>query len=324
MNKIILAVLVAFSSTARASEDVVVLGHTRTADPGALKALESVAPAAGLRMVDRILADERGLIDALLRGEIDVAIGSPVVAIAARAHGRPVVLVAGFAPSPARILARKALGVERVADLSHRRVAVQRDGSAELLLLSELRTASLTWSEGRDADVQLVHLAAADLDPALRSGYVDAIVQQEPLAARALQAGYANEIPHAAIEQLDALLTTEHAYAERRLLERLVRCLVDAGRLIEVHEELARRGSDLALEHVLWRDEVRDLLGHSPIVYAITPESVAATARLMLELGVGSLTAECAGCRTQDFVKLELLAQAVGARGAAPPSAGGR
>jgi len=227
MTRVLTIAAVALSFAARADE-AIVMGHTRAADGGALRCLLGVARASGLEVEERILSTDATLVDALGSGEVDVAVGDAEAAIAAWARGLPVVVVAGFAPSHARIVARRALEAVRVADLVHRRIGVPRGGSLELLLLGELHAASLGWSDGRGGDVQLVHLAPADLGPALRSGYVDAIVQSEPEASLAIRAGDGVEVPRTTGDRPAVLLATGRAYAERRRLAALVRSLVDA------------------------------------------------------------------------------------------------
>jgi len=309
MTRVLTIAAVALSFAARADE-AIVMGHTRAADGGALRCLLGVARASGLEVEERILSTDATLVDALGSGEVDVAVGDAEAAIAAWARGLPVVVVAGFAPSHARIVARRALEAVRVADLVHRRIGVPRGGSLELLLLGELHAASLGWSDGRGGDVQLVHLAPADLGPALRSGYVDAIVQSEPEASLAIRAGDGVEVPRTTGDRPAVLLATGRAYAERRRLAALVRSLVDAARLAERHQDLAARDARAgALEQALWIEGLREPLARTELGYAIRPEDMDETARRMAALGVGGIGAvRPAG----ELVRLDLLAEAAG------------
>jgi ABC-type nitrate/sulfonate/bicarbonate transport system substrate-binding protein len=314
MTQALVMSLLALALGARATADVIVVGHTRASATEGIAYLKSVARSSGLEIEERILPSDAALVSSLLQGEIEVAIGAPELAIAARGHGAPILVVSGFSQSHERILARRQLHAEHVADLAHRRVGVPRGGSLELLLLSELRAAKLTWSDGRDRDVQLVYLAAADLDAALRSGYVDAVVQSDALATRAVRTGYAVEIPLARGSRLDALLTTEHVYGERRALARLVRSVVDAARVLEAHQQLAARGAwSSAIERDLWSNEYRGVLSQTPIAYRIQPGYVDDTARRMVELGVGGPYTG-AGLVPQ-LVKLDLLEEIAGRAG---------
>jgi NitT/TauT family transport system substrate-binding protein len=310
MGKLLALAMAAAAGPAAA--DALRVGHGPAAEAGAVPYLQTVAREYGLRLEERVLPSDATLLAALAAGEVDAAIASPETAIAARAGGAPVVLVAGFARTRGRILARKELGAVEVAGLAGHRVGVPRGGSSELLLLSELRAASLTWSDAAGRDVQVVYLPASDLNSALRARYVDAIVQCEPLATRALQEGQAVELRRRTGARLEALLTSERVYRERRAIERLLRSLVTAARIVDEHRDrAAREPRQGQLERELWREEYQPLLSE-PLVYDISPAYVEETALRMRELGLaGAAGARPAG----DLVRLDLLAEAVaGAR----------
>src|SRR4029077_21018669 len=115
-----------------------------------------------------------------LAGEIDLAASALDGAVAGRAAGAPVFVVAGFAKGGARIVARKDAGIARIEDLKGRKVGTARGGAQELLLYAELDKHGLSRK-----DVQVLFLAYADLNQALQSGQLDAIRQSEPQSAQA-------------------------------------------------------------------------------------------------------------------------------------------
>ena len=291
-----IAVVVAVLSAGAARPDGAVVGYAQGGDAPVIPYLRAVAAGSGLELRERRLLGDAEVIAAVARREVDVAIVPAELAIAARARGVPVVLVAGVSASRARILARKELEIDRVSGLAHRRVGVQRGAAEEMLLLSELRAASLSWSTDATADVQLVYLPTADLNTALRSRYVDAIVQREPLAARALGAG-AVELPRTTAPRLEALVASEQFYGERHLLGRIVRCLVDGARLAE-------RSSPL--ERLLWATPPP---AEPLLVGSLSHAYVDDTARSMREFGVGGSPA--AGS-TRELVRLDILAEVAG------------
>ncbi|HUL58428.1 MAG TPA: ABC transporter substrate-binding protein [Anaeromyxobacteraceae bacterium] len=293
--KRILAVVVLLTAGA-ARPDAAVIGYAQGGDAPMIPYLRAVAARSGLELQERRLLSDAEVIAAVARREVDVAIAPAELAIDARARGMPVVLVAGVSASRARLLARKELEIDRVAGLEHRRVGVQRGGAEEMLLLSELRAASLSWSTERSADVQLVYLPTADLNTALRSRYVDAIVQREPLATRALRDG-AVELPRTTPPRLEALVTSEQVYGERRLLGRIVRCLVDGARLVE-HSS--------AFERLLWATPPPS---EPLLVESLSSAYVDDTARWMREFGVGAIPA---AAPARELVRLDLLAEVAG------------
>lgn len=299
MRKACLALgLAVLCVSADASDDRARVGHSRLFAARALPCLQAVAARHGLVIDERLLPRAADVIPALLGGQVDAALVPVADAVSARAAGIPVLILAGFAPAEEHIVARKALGVKSFAAVAGHRVGVPRAGSEELLLLTELRGASLTWSVARDADVQLVYLPAQDLDGALRSGYVDAIVQNDSLTRRALQGGYGVEIPRTTGGSLQVLVTTEGLYRERRLIEPLVKSIVQAARDVQPHIGTSPAGTQLV---------TLDLHRCSSSPFAITEAYVDDTAQRMVALGVGRLDA---APPAREFMKLDLAALA--------------
>jgi NitT/TauT family transport system substrate-binding protein len=132
--------------------------------------MKEVCPKYGIRLEEQMFAKGLDIVPGILAGEIDLAASALDGAIAGRASGAPVFVVAGFAKGGARILAGKESGITKLADLKGKKVGTARGGAQELLLYAELAKAKLTWSDQAGKDVRIVFLAYADLNQALMSG----------------------------------------------------------------------------------------------------------------------------------------------------------
>ncbi|WP_370140769.1 MULTISPECIES: ABC transporter substrate-binding protein [unclassified Bradyrhizobium] len=117
---------------------------------------------------------------------MDVAASAADGAIAARANGVPLDIVARFANGGARILVRRGSDIKPVADLKGHKVATARGGAQDLRLLASVEKASLTWLDRPDKDVKLLYLGCSDLNQALAHGLVDAACKSEPQAGIAI------------------------------------------------------------------------------------------------------------------------------------------
>src|SRR5260370_547990 len=160
MKKIIFAVLAtAFVTATVRAEDVVRLGNLKFAHYGAVWYMKEIAPKYGLKIEEKIFGKGLDIIPAIIAGDIDIAASALDAAIAGRAGGAPIYVVAGFAKGGVRIVGRSDLNLKRISDLKGRKVGVARGGAQELCLLAELAKAHLTWSDKGDKDVQLVYLA---------------------------------------------------------------------------------------------------------------------------------------------------------------------
>src|SRR6266849_6361234 len=123
----------ALSFAARA-EDLVRLGNLKFAHYGAVSHMKEVCPKYGVRLEERMFAKGLDIVPGILAGEIDLAASALDAAIAGRAAGAPVFVVAGFAKGGSRILARKGAGIAKIEDLKGRKVGTARGGAQELLL----------------------------------------------------------------------------------------------------------------------------------------------------------------------------------------------
>src|SRR5207302_438914 len=144
MRPFILALSVALAAR---GEDVVRLGNLKFAHYGAVSHMKEVCPKHGIRLEERMFAKGLDIVPGILAGEIDLAASALDAAIAGRAAGAPVFVVAGFARGGARIVARKGSGIAGLTDLKGKKVGVARGGAQELLLYAELDKAGLSWSD---------------------------------------------------------------------------------------------------------------------------------------------------------------------------------
>ena len=314
MRLFILALSVALAAR---GEDVVRLGNLKFAHYGAVSHMKEICPKHGIRLEERMFAKGLDIVPGILAGEIDLAASALDGAIAGRASGAPVLVVAGFAKGGARILARKDGGVTRRADLKGKKVGTARGGAQELLLYAELAKAGLTWSDQAGKDVRIMFLAYADLNQALQSGQLDAISQSEPQSSQAIRQGYAVELvkPYDTPigEPVRALVMTEKLYGNRDVALRTMRCFVEATKeFIDKPDEAEKYVREKMFRGALTADEYKDAMGNAAFTYDITPEQVQITADLMTKYGVGKMSRTP---KAEEFVKLDLLQEAKRAAG---------
>lgn len=120
------------------------------------------------------------LMTALLAGRLDVAYVGPGPAIAAYARARNLRIVAGSNSAGAVLIARTRAGVDGVSSLAGKRVAVpQLSNTQDISLRQLLREADMQPAD-KGGDVEIVAIAPADLDLALRRSEVDAALVPEP------------------------------------------------------------------------------------------------------------------------------------------------
>ena len=314
MRLFILALSVALAAR---GEDVVRLGNLKFAHYGAVSHMKEICPKHGIRLEERMFAKGLDIVPGILAGEIDLAASALDGAIAGRASGAPVLVVAGFAKGGARILARKDGGVTRLADLKGKKVGTARGGAQELLLYAELAKAGLTWSDQAGKDVRIMFLAYADLNQALQSGQLDAISQSEPQSSQAIRQGYAVELvkPYDTPlgEPVRALVMTEKLYGNRDVALRTMNCFVEATKeFIDKPDEAEKYVREKMFRGALAGDEYKDATGNAAFTYDITPEQVQITADLMTKYGVGKMSRTP---KAEEFVKLDLLQEAKRAAG---------
>jgi NitT/TauT family transport system substrate-binding protein len=294
--------------------DRVRLGNLKFAHYGAVSYMKEHCGKFGLEVEEIVFPKGIDIFPAIVRGEVDLAASAADAAVANRAGGGPVYVVAGFAKGGARVVVRPDLAARGIPDLKGRKVGVARGGAQELLLLAELAKHGLTWSEqpGK-GDVQLVYLAFADLNQALLQRQIDAMCQSEPQSSQAIHKGFGRELlkPYDTPlgEPVRVMVMTEKMYRERPdVARRVLECLVDATRLFQDDPRLAESYvRERMFKGQITSEDYRDAMSNAAFSTDVTVEHVQVTTDLMVRYGVGKMTSPP---RAADWVRLDLLQQA--------------
>src|ERR1017187_9761833 len=114
---ILLASVLVFSLDSLAAPDVVRLGNLKFAHYGAVSYMKEIAGKYNLVIEERVFPKGLDILPATIAGEIDIAASALDAAVAGRASGVPIFVVAGFAKGGARIVGRSDLTIKSVADL---------------------------------------------------------------------------------------------------------------------------------------------------------------------------------------------------------------
>ena len=296
------------------AEDVVRLGNLKFAHYGAVWYMKEIAPKYNLKIDEKIFAKGLDIVPGIIAGEVDVAASALDAAIAGRAAGAPVYVVAGFAKGGIRIVGRADLGLKTVKELKGRKVGVPRGGAQELALLVELQKNGLTWSDKPgEKDVQIVYLAYADLNQAMIGKNIDAMCQSEPQATQAIAKGFGNEIlkPYDTPmgEPVRALVMTKKMYEEKPdVAARVLKCFVDATKTFLEKPQVAEKYvREMMFKGQLTGEEYQQAIGNSPFTYDMTVEHVQITTDFMQKVGVGKMANPPAA---KDWVKVDLLSKA--------------
>jgi sulfonate transport system substrate-binding protein len=115
--------------------------------------------------------------EALNAGSIDITAGSSTSAIAALSAKIPLVIFAyqKMAPGSEGIVATKGSGIAAIKDLAGKKVAVNRGGTGEYLLMRGLETNGIDQTS-----VERVYLSPSDSGPSFSQGHVDAWATWDP------------------------------------------------------------------------------------------------------------------------------------------------
>jgi NitT/TauT family transport system substrate-binding protein len=308
-----LAFLLALSSLSLLAQDVVRLGNLKFAHYGAVSYMKELAPKYNLRVEERMFAKGIDINPAIVAGEIDASAAALDAAIAGRAAGVPIYVVAGFARGGARIVVNASSGIRSLKELKGRKVGVARGGAQELLLLAELAKAGLTWSDKPGKDVLVLYLPFADLNQALMAKNIDAMCQSEPYSSQAINRKFGVELlkPYDTPlgEPIRALVITEKLYKERRdVAQRFLLCFVEATKkFIDEPKTAEKYVRETMFKNQISAEDYLDAIGNSPFSYDITVSHVQVTTDLMAKYGVGKMANPP---KAGDWVKLDLLAEA--------------
>jgi NitT/TauT family transport system substrate-binding protein len=307
------ALLVISMTVPAFAADVVRLGNLKFAHYGAVSYMKEIGGKYNLKIEERVFPKGIDIIPAIIAGEIDIAASAADAAIAGRASGAPVYVVAGFAKGGARIVAQAGSAIKSLKDLKGKKVAVARGGAQELLLLAELEKAGLTWSDKPGKDVLIVYMAFADLNQALAARHIDAMCQSEPQSSQAINKKFGVEIlkPYDTPmgEPIRALVMTEKMYKEKRdVAERVMACFVEATNLFRKDMKLAEKYvRETMFKGQISSQDFQDALDNAEFTYDISIEHIDVTTRLMQKYGVGRMAKPP---KASDWVKLDLLQKA--------------
>lgn len=308
-----LLVLVTMSSgSVSFAADVVRVGNLKFAHYGAVSYMKEIAPKYGLKIEERMFPKGIDIVPAIIAGEIDVAASAADGAVAARAAGVPVYVMAGFAKGGARIVGRSDMKWHSVVDLKGKKVGVARGGAQELVLLAELGKYKLSFSDKPGKDVQLVYMAYADLNQALMARNIDAICQSEPQSSQAISKGFGVEIvkPYDTPlgEPVRTLIMTEAMYSKRDVAERFMKCFVEATKHFIANPAAAEKYvREKVFKGQLISEDYKLAIGNSPFSYDVTVQHIQTTTDLMVKYGIGRMSNPPLA---KDYVKLDLLEKA--------------
>ena len=301
------ALLLAGASQA---QDVIRLGNLKFAHYGAVSYIKEIAPKCGIKVEEKVFAKGLDVMQAIFAGELDVGATESEAAIAARASGAPIVVVAGFAKGGVRLVARPDGGIKAVRDLKGKKVGVTRGGIQEVLLMAELQQAGLSSDSAPGKDVQLVYLSYPDLNQALLGKNIDAMMQSEPQSSQAINKGFGVEVlkPYDTPigEPVRTMVMTEKFYSTRHdLAEKFMRCFVQATKTFIDNKAVAEKYvRDAVFKGQISSDDFNDAISNSPYTYDITPQHIQVTTDIMVKTGVGRMAKPPVA---KDWVKTDLL-----------------
>ncbi len=304
--------LAVFSAIPALAVDVVRLGNLKFAHYGAVSYMKEMCGKYNLKVEERVFPKGIDIIPAIIAGEIDIAASAADAAIAGRASGAPVYIVAGFAKGGARVVAQAGSTIRTIKDLKGKKVGVARGGAQELLL-AELEKVGLSWSDKPGKDVLIVYLAFADLNQALAARQIDAMCQSEPQSSQAINKKFGVEIlkPYGTPmgEPVRALVMTEKMYRDKRdVAERTMMCFVEATALFRKDMKLAEKYvRENMFKGQISSDDFRDAMDNAQFTYDISVDHIDITTKLMQKYGVGRMAKPPTAT---DWVKLDLLQKA--------------
>jgi NitT/TauT family transport system substrate-binding protein len=307
------AALAAVLAAPADAADKVRLGNLKFAHYGAVSYMTEHCKKFGLEVEEIVFPKGIDIFPAIVKGEVDLAASAADAAVANRAGGGKIYVVAGFAKGGARLVSRSDLELKSVADLKGKKVGVARGGAQELLLLAELAKAGLGWSDKPGKDVQIFYMPFADLNQALLQKQIDAMCQSEPQSSQAINKGFGREVlkPYDTPlgEPVRALVMTERLYREKPdVAQRVLDCFVDATKMFIDDPKLAEKYVvEQMFKGQITGQDFQDAIANSPYTFDVTVEHVQITTDLMVKYGVGKMANPP---KASEWVKLDLLQKA--------------
>lgn len=294
--------------------DVVKLGNLRFAHYGAVSYMKEICPKYDIQIDEHVFAKGPDIMPAVVANDIDLAALAADGAIAGRANGVPIYVVAGFAQGGARLVVGNPSTIRTIKDLKGKKVGVTRGGAQELLLYAELDKAGLSWSSTGDKSkhVEIVFLPFADLNQALAGKHIDAMMQSEPQSSQAIRRQIGRELlkpydtPLGYPKRL--LVMSERMYGNRDLALRVVKCFVEATSTFIQNPALAEQYvREKIFKGDLSSEEFRDAIGNAPYTYDVTLAHIDVATAMMKKYGVGRLNV---APKASEWSRLDLLIQA--------------
>jgi NitT/TauT family transport system substrate-binding protein len=309
----VLLLLLVKPAPAENPPDLVRLGNLKFAHYGAVSYMKEIGSKYQLDIKEQVFAKGIDIVPAIISGNIDISASALDAAIAGRAQGAQIYVVAGFSKGGVRIVGSSDADPKSVADLKGKTVGVPRGGAQELCLFAEFAKNNLTWSDQPGKDVRILYLAYADLNQALQQKQIDAMCQSEPQSTQAIAAGFGKEIvkPYDSPmgEPIRVLVMTEKMYKEKPdVAARVLQCFVEATKKFLDDPALAEKYvCESMFKGSLTGQDYRQAMENAQLTYDVTKEHVQVTTDLMVKYGVGRLTNPP---RADDWVELDLLTKA--------------
>ncbi|MBZ2207771.1 ABC transporter substrate-binding protein [Massilia soli] len=305
-----IAIGMMLAAGAAQGQETIRLGNLKLAHFGAVAYIKEIAPKCGIKVEERVFAKGLDVMQAIIAGELDVGATASEAAIAGRAGGTPVFVVAGFARGGARLVARPGLNIKEIKDLKGKKVGVTRGAIQEVLLMALLQQHGLKGDPVPGKDVQLVYLAYSDLNHALLGKDIDAMMQSEPQSSQAINKGFGVEVlkPYGTPigSPIRTMVMTEAFYGQKRAVaEKFMRCFVMATKMFIDDKAVAERYvRDVMFKGQISKDDFDDAISNSPYSYDITPEHIQITTDTMARTGVGRMSKPPVA---RDWVRTDLL-----------------
>jgi sulfonate transport system substrate-binding protein len=200
-------------------------------------------------------------IQAVVGGSADFGFwGSTTPALAAMLAGSPIVFNAFdiYSPRSTAIIAKKSSGIGSVADLAGRKVAVNRSGLGEFLLIAALEKHRVDRSK-----VEFVYLNPPDAAPAFAQGKVDAWSMWSPGVDISRFSNDAKDIFNEG-RDLDFLIDYSSLVTRRKFTEEnseLIRAVIDAYYVEGAWQSAHSAEAELLVQREgKYPDQVRDYL----------------------------------------------------------------
>ena len=304
------AVGMAMMAGAAQAQETIRLGNLKLAHFGAVAYIKEIAPKCGIKVEERVFAKGLDVMQAMIAGELDVGATASEAAIAGRAGGTPVFVVAGFARGGARLVARPGMHIKKIKDLKGKKVGVTRGAIQEVLLMALLQQHGLKGDPVPGKDVQLVYLAYSDLNHALLGKDIDAMMQSEPQSSQAINRGFGVEVlkPYDTPigSPIRTMVMTEKFYGQKRAVaEKFMRCFVRATKTFIDDKAMAERYvRDVMFKGQISKEDFPDAISNSPYSYDISPEHIQITTDTMARTGVGRMSKPPLA---RDWVRTDLL-----------------